>query len=132
MISSILKDFIERNSELLENDLRAFLGKALTRLRGTEFEELIYMLEDAHIYFEDHRTQLLINKLGFIFPVVEDNTSLTDVLRDHLFSRGVTTFFGLPLHDLVDFVVFYEDKWKDDMHLEEYHGILMVRTNYDH
>lgn len=131
MISPVLKDFIEHNSELLENDLRAFLGKALVRLRGTVFEELICMLEDAHIYFEDHRTQMLINKLGFIFPVVEDYAPLTDVLKDHLFSRGATTFFGLPLHDLVDFVEFYRDKWKDDMYLEEHLGILMVRTTND-
>ena len=131
MISPVLKDFIEHNSELLENDLRMFLGKALVRLRGTVFEELIRMLEDAHIYFEDHRTQMLINKLGFIFPIVEDYTPLTDVLKEHLFSRGTTTFFGLPLHDLVDFVVFYKDKWKEDMYLEEHHGILMVRTKDD-
>ena len=131
MISPVLKDFIEYNSELLENDLRKFLGKALVRLRGTVFEELIYMLEDAHIYFEDHRTQMLINKLGFIFPVVEDYTPLTDILKEHLLSRGSTTFFGLPLHDLVDFVVFYKDTWKDDMYLEEHLGILMVRTKHD-
>ena len=131
MISPVLKNFIEQNSELLENDLRKFLGKALVRLRGTVFEELIYMLEDAHIYFEDHRTQMLINKLGFIFPVVEDYTPLTDILKEHLLSRGSTTFFGLPLHDLVDFVVFYKDTWKDDMYLEEHLGILMVRTKDD-
>ena len=126
------KSCIKRyNSELLENDLRKFLGKALVRLRGTVFEELIYMLEDAHIYFEDHRTQMLINKLGFIFPVVEDYTPLTDILKEHLLSRGSTTFFGLPLHDLVDFVVFYKDTWKDDMYLEEHLGILMVRTKDD-
>ena len=128
MISPVLKDFIEHNSELLEDDLRAFLGKALVRLRGSIFEELIYMLEDAQIDFDAHRTQMLINKLGFIFPVVEDYTPLTDMLKEHLLSRGATTFFGLPLHDLVDFVVFYKDKWKDDMHLEEHLGILMVRT----
>jgi hypothetical protein len=131
MISPVLKDFIEHNSELLENDLRAFLGKALAKLRGTVFEKLIQMLEDAQIDFEDYRTQMLINKLGFIFPDVEDYTPLTDVLKDHLLSRGATTFFGLPLHDLVDFVVFYKDKWRDDMHLEEHLGILMVRTNND-
>lgn len=131
MISPTLKDFIEHNSELLENDLRKFLGKALVRLRSILFEELIYMLEDAQIYFEDHRTQMLINKLSFIFPYVEDLTPLTDVLKDNLLGKGVTTFFGLPLHDLVDFVVFYKDKWKDDMHLEEHLGILMVRTKDD-
>ena len=49
MISPVLKNFIELNSELLENDLRAFLGKALVRLRGTVFEELIFMLKNADI-----------------------------------------------------------------------------------
>lgn len=131
MIRPVLKDFIEHNSELLENDLRKFLGKALVKLRGTVFEELIQMLEDAQIDFEDHRTQMLINKLGFIFPVVEDYTPLIDVLKDSLLSAGATTFFGLPLHNLVDFVKFYEDRWKDDMHLEEHLGILMVRTKDD-
>lgn len=131
MISPVLKDFIEHNSDLLENDLRKFLGKALVRLRGRVFEELIYMLEDAHIEFDTHRTQMLINKLGFIFPVVEDYTPLADVLKDSLFNSGATTFFGLPLYDIVKFVEFYKDKWKDDMHLEEHLGILMVRTNDD-
>ena len=131
MISPILKDFIERNSDLLESDLRTFLGKAFVRLRSTKFEELIYMLENANIHFEDHRTQMLIHKLGFIFSIVKDYTPLTDILKDHLLSTGATTFFGLPLHDLVDFVVFYKDKWKDDMYLEEHQGILMVRTKDD-
>ena len=67
MISPVLKDFIEHNSELLENDLRKFLGRAIVTLRGTVFEELIHMLEDAQIDFEDYRKQMLINKLGFIF-----------------------------------------------------------------
>ena len=131
MISPVLKDFIEHNSELLENDLRKFLGKALVRLRGSIFEELIYMLEDAQIDFEDHRTQVLINKLGFIFPVVEDYKPLIDVIKEHLMSRGVQTFFGLRSSDIINFVRFYEDRWKDDMHLEEHQGILMVRTKDD-
>lgn len=131
MISPALKDFIEHNDELLEDDLRKFLDKAIARLRSTVFEELIYMLENAQIDFEDHRTQMLINKLGFIFPFVEDYTPLADVLKEDFISSGSTTFFGLPLHDLVDFVVFYKDKWKDDMYLEEHLGILMVRTKDD-
>ena len=131
MISSVLKDFIEHNSELLENDLRKFLGKALVRLRGTVFEELVQMLEDAQIDFDTHRTQMLINKLRFIFSFVEDHTPLTDVLKDSFFSARATTFFGLHLRDLVDFIKFYEDQWKDDIHLEEHLGILMVRTKDD-
>ena len=131
MISPVLKDFIEHNSELLENDLRKFLGRALVRLRGSIFEELIYMLEDAQIDFEDHRTQMLINKFGFIFPVVEDYTPLIDVIKEHLINRGVQTFFGLSPSDIINFVGFYKDKWKDDMHLEEHLGILMVRTKND-
>lgn len=131
MISPVLKDFIEHNSELLENDLRMFLGKALTRLRGTIFEELIYMLEDAQINFEDHRTQMLINKLGFIFPVVEDHTPLIDVIKEHLMSRGAQTFFGLLPSDIINFIKQHEDKWSEDMRLEEHLGILMVRTDND-
>ena len=131
MISPVLKDFIEHNSELLEDDLRAFLGKALVRLRGTVFEELIYMLEDAQIDFDAHRTQMLINKLGFIFPVVEDYTPLIDVIKEHLMSRGGQTFFGLLPSDIIEFIKLHEDKWKDDMHLEKHLGILMVRTKDD-
>lgn len=131
MISPVLKDFIEHNSELLENDLRKFLGKALVRLRGSIFEELIYMLEDAQIDFEDHRTQMLINKFGFIFPVVEDYTPLIDVIKEHLISRGTQTFFGLLPSDIIEFIKLHEDRWKDDMHLEEHQGILMVRTKDD-
>lgn len=131
MISPVLKDFIEHNSELLENDLRAFLGKALVRLRGTVFEELIHMLEDAQIEFDTHRTQMLINKLGFIFPIVEDYTPLIDVIREHLMSRGAQTFFGLRPADIIEFIKLHEDQWKDDMYLEEHLGILMVRTKDD-
>ena len=131
MISPTLKDFIEHNSELLENDLRKFLGKALVRLRGSVFEELIYMLEDAQIDFDAHRTQMLINKLGFIFPVVEDNTPLIDVLTKHLLSKDTTTFFGLSTRQLFDFVLFYQNKWSDDMHLAKINGIVRVRTNND-
>lgn len=131
MISPVLKDFIEHNSEILENDLRKFLGKALVRLRGTVFEELIQMLEDAHIYFEDHRTRMLINKLGFIFPVVEDYTPLIDVIKEHLMSRGAQTFFGLLPSDIIEFIELHEDQWRNDMYLEEHQGILMVRTKDD-
>lgn len=131
MISPVLKDFIEHNSGLLENDLRKFLGKALFRLRSTVFEELIQMLEDAQIDFDTHRTQMLINNLAFIFSVVEDYTPLADVLMDSFFSAGETTFFGLSIHDLLDFVEVYKDKWEDDMHLENHLGILRVRTRDD-
>ena len=131
MISPVLKDFIEHNSNLLETDLRKFLAKALVRLRGTVFEELIYMLKDAQIDFDDHRTRMLINKLGFIFPVVEDYTPLIDVIKEHLISRGAQTFFGLLPSDIIEFIKLHEDQWKDDMHLEEHLGILMVRTKDD-
>lgn len=131
MISPVLKDFIERNSELLETDLRKFLGKALVRLRGSVFEELIYMLEDAQIDFDTHRTQMLINRLGFIFPIIEDHTPLIDVIKEQILSVGAKTFFGLLPSDIIDFVRFYEDRWRDDMHLEEHLGILMVRTKDD-
>ena len=129
MISPVLKDFIEHNSELLENDLRKFLGKALVTLRGTVFEELIQMLEEAQIDFRAHRKQMLINKLGFIFSMIEDNTPLIDVLTKHLLINGATTFFGLSTRALFDFVLFYQDKWSDDMHLAKIHGIIRVRTN---
>lgn len=131
MISPVLKDFIEHNSELLENDLRKFLGKAIVTLRGTVFEELIHMLEDAQIDFEDHRKQMLINKLGFIFSTIEDNTPLIDVLTKHLLSSGTTTFFGLTTRALFDFVLFYQNKWSDDMYLAKIHGIIRVRTKDD-
>lgn len=131
MISLALKDFLKNNEDLLDTDLRKFLGKALVRLRGTTFEELIHMLKDAQIDVDKHRTRMLINKLGFIFPVVEDNTPLVDVIKEHLMSRGATTFFGLSLQDLIDFVKRHESEWADDMYLEEPLGILMVRTNND-
>ena len=129
MISPVLKDFIENNSTLLETDLRKFLGKALVRLRGTVFEELVFMLKNADIDISDHRDQMLINKLGFIFPVVEDKTSLFDVIKEHLMSRGAQTFFGLTPYELVEFICHNEVKWKDDMWLEEVAGITIVRTH---
>ena len=132
MVSPVLKDFIEHNSELLENDLRKFLGKALVRLRGTVFEELIQMLVDAHIYFEDHRTHMLINKLGFIFPIVDDETSLKDVIKEHLLSRGANTFFGLTIRELEEFIRHNEAEWHDDMRLEDVAGTTFVRTSFQH
>ena len=131
MISLALKDFLKNNGDLLDTDLRKFLGKALVRLRGTTFEELIHILEDAQIDVDKHRARMLINKLGFIFPVVDDNTPLVDVIKEHLMSRGATTFFGLSLQDLIDFVKRHEAEWADDMYLEEPFGILVVRTNND-
>lgn len=128
MISPVLKDFIEHNSKLLETDLRKFLGKALVRLRGTVFEELIFMLKDADIDISDHRDHMLINKLGFIFPVVEDGTPLLDMIHEHLMSRGAGTFFGLTPYELHEFVCHNEVKWQDDMHLEDVRGTIIVRT----
>ena len=128
MISPILKDFIEHNSNLLETDLRKFLGKALVRLRGTIFEELVFMLQNADIDIGEHRGQMLINKLGFIFPVVEDETPLFDVIKEHLLSRGAQTFFGLTPYELLEFICHNEIKWKDDMRLEDVAGTLIVRT----
>ena len=129
MISPALKDFIEHNSELLETDLRKFLGKALVRLRGTLFEELIFMLQNADIDIGEHRGHMLINKLGFIFPIVENETPLFDVIKEHLLSRGAQTFFGLTPYELLEFICHNEDKWKDDMWLEEVAGITIVRTH---
>ena len=128
MISPVLKDFIEHNSNLLETDLRAFLGKALVRLRGTVFEELISMLTEAGVDFDVERTRMILNKLGFIFPVVEDETPLTDVIKDHLLSRGTKTFFGLTVHELVDLIQENEDIFKHDMYTETINGIVIVRT----
>ena len=130
MISPALKDFIEHNSELLETDLRKFLGKALVRLRGTLFEELIFMLQNADIKISDHKEHMLINKLSFIFPIVEDRTPLFDVIHDHLLSRGAGTFFGMTPFELLEFIYAHEDAWKDDMWLEEdLPGITIVRTH---
>ena len=129
MISPVLKDFIEHNSNLLETDLRAFLGKALVRLRGTVFEELIFMLKNADIDISDHRDRMLINKLGFIFPVVEDKTPLFDMIHERLMSRGARTFFGMTPFEIFEFICKHEAEWKDDMWLEEdTPGTTIVRT----
>lgn len=129
MISPVLKDFIEHNSNLLETDLRKFLGKALSRLRGTVFEELIFMLQNANIDIGEHRDHMLINKLGFIFPVVEDKTPLFDMIHEHLLSRGAGTFFGMTPFEILEFIYKHESEWKDDMWLEEdVPGITIVRT----
>lgn len=131
MISPVLKDFIEHNSELLESDLRKFLGKALVRLRGTIFEELVFMLKNADIDISDHRERMLINRLGFIFPVVEDKTPLFDVIFESLISRGASTFFGMTPFEILDFIYKHEYEWKDDMRLEDVAGTLVVRTKDD-
>ena len=129
MISPVLKDFIEHNSDLLETDLRKFLGKALVRLRGTVFEELIFMLKNADIDISDHRDHMLINKLGFIFPIVEDKIPVYAVIREHLLSRGAGTFFGMTVLEIAEFIYKHEFEWKDDMWLEEDEpGITIVRT----
>ena len=129
MISPVLKDFIEHNNDLLDTDLRKFLSKALVRLRGTVFEELIKMLQEANIDIGEHRGQMLINKLGFIFPIVEDETSVSDVIKEHLLSRGTSTFFGLTIEELEEFICHNEVKWRDDMWLEDIAGITIVRTH---
>ena len=129
MISPVLKDFIEHNSELLETDLRKFLGKALARLRGSVFEDLVFMLKNADIDISEHREHMLINKLGFIFPVVEDGTLLFDMIHEHLLSRGAGTFFGMTSFEILEFIYKHESEWKDDMWLEEPKpGITIVRT----
>lgn len=128
MIRPVLKDFIEHNSNLLETDLRKFLGKALVKLRGTVFEELVFMLKNADIDISDHRDHMLINKLGFIFPVVEDKTPLFDVIFESLISRGAGTFFGMTPFEILEFIYKHESEWKDDMRLEDVAGTLIVRT----
>ena len=130
MISPVLKDFIEHNSTLLETDLRKFLGKALVRLRGPVFEDLVFMLKNADIDISDHRDHMLINKLGFIFPVVEDRTPLFDMIHEHLLSRGASTFFGMTPFEILEFICKHESEWKYDMWLEEdVPGITIVRTH---
>ena len=129
MISPMLKDFIEHNSNLLETDVRKFLGKALVRLTSPVFEDLVFMLKNADIDISDHRDHMLINKLGFIFPVVEDKTPLYDLIHEHLLSSGAGTFFGMTPFEILEFIYKHESEWKDDMWLEEaVPGITLVRT----
>ena len=129
MISLELKYFIEHNSNLLETDLRSFLGKALVRLRGPVFEDLVFMLKNADIDISYHRDHMLINKLGFIFPVVEDKTPLFNMIHERLMSKGAGTFFGMTPFEILEFIYKHEAEWKDDMWLEEeLPGITIVRT----
>ena len=123
-----VKGFIELNNELLDTDLKTFLAKGIVKLRGSLFEELVSVLEESKIDFSNEREQLLTNKLSFIFPVVEDDTAVSDVVKDHLLSYRTTTFFGLTLQELIDFIEEHEQSWSDDMRLESFYGILKVRT----
>ena len=130
MISSAAKDFIEKNIDLLDTNLRQFLGKALTKLKGAPFEDIVFTLKNAGIDIHEHRDQMLINRLGFIFPIVEDRTPLFDVIHDHVLLRGAGTFFGMTPFELLEFIYAHEDSWKDDMWLEEdIPGITIVRTH---
>lgn len=129
MISPVLTDFIEHNSDLLDTDLRKFLGKALVRLSSPVFEELIFMIKNADIDISDHIENMLINKLGFIFPIVEDKTPLFDMIHEQLLSSGAETFFGMTLFELLEFICKHESEWKDDMWLEGNDtGTKIVRT----
>ena len=123
-----VKHFIELNSELLDTNLKTFLAKGIVKLRGTWFEELVSVLEASNINFTEEREQLLINKLSFIFPIVEDGTTVSEVVKDHLLSYRTTMFFGLTLQELIDFIEEHEQSWSDDMWIESFNGILKVRT----
>lgn len=123
-----VKDFIQLNNELLDTDLKMFLAKGIVKLHGSVFEELVSILEESKIDFSNEREQLLTNKLSFIFPIVEDGTAVADVVKDHLLSYRTTTFFGLTLQELIDFIEEHEQSWSDDMWLESFYGILKVRT----
>lgn len=132
MIDFEVKNFIEKNILLLETDLRKFLGKALTRLRGTAFEMLINILEESKINVDETRSTLLINKFGFIFPTVYDKTPVHEVVEDYLLSGGCKTFFGLSVNKLVEFVIQHQQRWSDDMFLEtDNYGTVIVRTQFN-
>lgn len=128
MITQGVKKYIEQNIDLLETDKRKFLAKALTRMLSEEFEELITCLEQSNIPLEPDRSLLIINKLGFIFPVVEDGTPLQDVVDEKLIGRYVKTFFGMSTKQIVDFIIDNQDEWKYDMELYDNDGVVCVRV----
>lgn len=129
MISQDVKEFIEKNINLLETNKQLFLAKGLSRLRGTSFEVLINILEDSQIDFDSIRETMLINKLSFIFQDVYDKTCLLDVVTGYLMPLGNLRFFGLTPSQLMKFIVEHQDKWSDDMILETIDGVICVRTN---
>lgn len=129
MMKLDVKEFIEKNIDLLETDKQLFLAKALFKLRGTSFEVLINILEESQIDFDSIRETMLINKLGFIFQAVYDKTSLIDVVTVYLMPLGNITFFGLTPSQLMNFIVEHQDKWSHDMTLETIEGVVYVRTN---
>lgn len=124
-----VRHFIEVNNELIDTDLKTFLAKGLVKLRGSLFEELVSILTESNIDFRKEQEELIVNKLSFIFPIVEDQTAISDVIKDHLLSHRTTTFFGLTLQELIDFIEEHEQSWSDDMRIESFYGILKVRTH---
>lgn len=126
-LTKSVKKFIENNLDLLENNPRAFVGKAMLRMIPTDLETLIKCLEEANIVDNTIIDSLIENHLAFMFPVVEDRTHLTDFIKT-IFSPGCTTYLGKTERDLEKFIREHKDAWDEDMFLDvDAFGITIIR-----
>ena len=129
ILTDTVKRFIENNQELLEADFDNFLSKGYAILPDKEFENFVEVLISSKIDFEKQRDRIITNRLGFLFPLVDDGTPLTDFIIDIILSPKTRTFFGLSVKELADFIRANEQAWEHDMYLDTLAGATIIRTD---
>ena len=129
ILTDTVKRFIENNQDLLETEFDRFISKGYTVLNADEFENLVEVLTSSKIDFEKQRDRIITNRLGFLFPLVDDGTPLTDFIIDVILSPKTRTFFGLSVKELADFIRANEQAWEHDMYLDTLAGVTIIRTD---
>ena len=126
MISPVLKDFIEKNQELLDVDLKGFIARSRGRLTGKDSEALISVLREANIDIESILDTLLVNHLQFVFSTVNPGTSLMEFVSYDLITMhgDRVTYYGKTSTQLANFILENQSKFSDDVSFEkDFQGI---------
>ena len=130
MISPVLKDFIEKNQELLDVDLKGFIARSRWILTGKDFEALISVLREANIDIESILDTLLVNHLQFVFSTVNPGTSLMEFVSYDLITMhgDRVTYYGKTSTQLANFILENQSKFSDDVSFEkDFQGIYILR-----
>lgn len=134
MMTPEVQNYIEKNSNLLESDLRAFIAKSRWSLNNKNAETLVAVLKEAEVDVTDILKSLLLKHLDFVFETVNDGTSLMQFIGDQLYIEGnQTTDYGFTANELKQLILDNQDMFKDTMYLEkDFAGLYIIRTNYEH
>ena len=118
MMTLEVQNYIEKNSNLLESDLKAFIAKSRWSLSSKNAENLVYVLKEAKVDITDILKSLLLKHLQFVFETVNDGTPLMEFIGYQLYMEGnQTTDYGFTANELKQLILDNQEMFKDTMYL---------------